>query len=159
MARHSLRLRKRKITSLPMQKRIKNLLFEEVLDKFEVDIRFLLHAARDCYRNRGLDTTRFTWNSSEDNGYEAEAFGMLRSLETLGVGTLSGGSSDTNAINLSQWFEKKKKEVLEEENFGGDNTCDLCLKHFGKDGAGRNAYSFRICPVTGLEVVNETQTF
>lgn len=101
----------------------------------ELDINMLLHASRDCYRNKGEDATKFQFNVSDT--YYAEAYGILRALKTLNYGKFNTPTCPEDRTNLSWWFDQLKKKVLQEENFGGNGECDYCLVHFGKDDAGR----------------------
>jgi len=85
-------------------------------------------------RNR-YDTRRVT--SGIYDPYYCEAFGILRTLDILGYGSLHRPPENTYH-DLRRWFEQLEKEVLKEEGFY-DNThkCDFCVEHYGKDGAGR----------------------
>lgn len=96
------------------------------------EIKMMLHAHRDCLRNKGVDTAKVSFDCRD--GYYGEAFGIMRALQTLGYGRFG-------AVNipgtLNHWLDELKDQVLAEENFGGSNQCDRCLADYGKDGAGR----------------------
>lgn len=98
-------------------------------------IKRLLHAHRDCLRNRGQDTSKISFNMND--GWYGEAFGMIRCLDTLGFGVLVANIHTPKEDDLEAWFRDLEEEVLKEENFGGSNECDFCLATWGKDGAGR----------------------
>lgn len=89
------------------------------------EIKHMLHASRDALRNRGVDTghVRFDVNDA----YYGEAHGILRAIRLL-----CGPSDDDRG-----WLGRLEREVLSEEHFGGNDQCDFCLEHFGRDGAGR----------------------
>jgi hypothetical protein len=105
----------------------------------ETQIKSLLHASRDCLRNRGYDTTKTTF--SVNDGYYGEAFGIMRCLELLNYGYFGPDnlpdSEESPKKNLKWWFHCLTREVLKEENFDRSNKCDHCLEKWGKDGAGR----------------------
>lgn len=98
----------------------------------EDEVAMMLHAHRDCLRNRGVDTskTRFDTRCS----YWGEAFGILRGLKVLGHGNWG---PDAGLDNLQRLFGELQDRALREENYGGSNECDHCLERYGKDGAGR----------------------
>jgi hypothetical protein len=74
---------------------------------------------------------------SVNDGWYGEAFGVLRGLELLGYGTINNIKEKTYH-NLLWWFNQLKAEVLVEDGFqDGSHRCDICLKAWGKDGAGR----------------------
>lgn len=100
--------------------------------KIEAEMVMILHAHRDCLRNRGRDTGGFTFDIND--GYYGEAVGIMRALKVLGLGDFGAVNKPGN---LSSWLSDLERRVLAEENFGGSNECDYCLKRFGKDGAGR----------------------
>lgn len=110
----------------------------ELKVKLEEEIKRILHAQRDCMRNLHEDTTQHKWCCSPQHAcgtYDAETFGILRALQVMGLGQIS--KSTHHSDDLSTWREGLMEEVLKEENFGGSNECDFCLKTWGKDGAGR----------------------
>lgn len=101
----------------------------------ESEIKMLLHASRDCYRNQGRDATKFQFDVND--GYYAEIYGMLRMLKILNYGNFGAVNIPQERTNLSWWFSELQDEVLKEENFGGNGECDYCLERHGKDDAGR----------------------
>lgn len=122
------------------------ILNDDLLSKIKSEIKGLLHASRDCMRNRGEDT--ITTEFSSINCYYSEALGILRGLMLLNFGYF--GSSNLDAIteykrgltrkkamckeqNFKWFFEKLKVEVLQEENFYSDHRCKYCLKTYGQD--------------------------
>lgn len=95
-------------------------------------IKSLLHASRDCYRNQGLDTTKMTFDCRD--GYYSETFGMLRTLDLLGYGTINQAiNTPQNQTNLRWWLSELEKEVLNEEGYGSNNQCDHCFNKWRKD--------------------------
>lgn len=107
-------------------------LTKEQADAVSKDVKSLLHASRDCLRNRGVDTTSVPWHTNDP--YYAEAFGILRCLVVLGLGKF-GAVNHNDTVN--SWFWRLCDEVLLEENFGGTNECEHCRLKYGKDGTGR----------------------
>lgn len=102
----------------------------------EREVKMMLHASRDCYRNQKQDTSRLTYPIAD--GYYGESFGVMRGLAVLGYGQLNGPSFPRgDDRNLKGWFAQLCDEVLTEENYGGNDQCDHCLERYGKDGAGR----------------------
>lgn len=99
-------------------------------------VKLLLHASRDCLRNRQINTreVQFIWNDT----YCCEAFGVLQALNALEYGHFGAinNGKDGNT-NLDWWFENLKQQVLQEEHFDSTHECDFCVQHYGKDGAGR----------------------
>lgn len=102
-------------------------------------VTMMLHASRDCMRNQGdrnLDPAKVPWNICD--GYYGEAFGIMRALEVLGYGTLSGPDNIPNSVypywNLKYWIHQLGAAVLAEEGFGTTGHCDHCLERYGKDG-------------------------
>ena len=93
-------------------------------------IKMLLHAGRDCMRNRKEDTVNVAFSCN--NPYYAEAFEMMRALVILGHGKF--GAINKND-NVNYWFNEICQEVLKEENFGGSNQCDICYEKYRKDTA------------------------
>lgn len=82
-----------------------------------------------------MDPKKVTF--SVNDGWYGEAFGVLRGLELLGYGALSGVREETYH-NLKWWFRQLEEQVLHEDGFhDGTHRCDLCVKAWGKDGAGR----------------------
>jgi len=104
----------------------------ETRARIETEIVGLLHASRDCLRNQGEDTSRSTFSNKDS--YYAEAFGLLRGLRVLGLGDFGPVNEPGN---FSHWMQQLEARVLAEENYGGSNECEFCLKRWGKDGAGR----------------------
>lgn len=119
-----------------------------VKEKLEAEIKMMLHASRDCLRTKyhsALDRG-FTGSQPQSaydpkkvrfvasDGYYGEAFGIVRACHVLGWG-------EYGAVNvegtLQFWFQRLEDDVLHEENFGGSGECDICLKRYGKDDAGR----------------------
>lgn len=100
------------------------------------EIKHMLHAHRDCLRNRKRDTKKITFDCGD--GYYGEAFGILRALRTLGYGDFGAinDGKDGNA-NLKWWFQNLQEQVLQEEHFDSTGECDFCVKRYGKDDAGR----------------------
>lgn len=107
-------------------------LTDELRAKVATEIVALLHAHRDCLRNLGQDTNNVTFDVRD--GYYGEAFGILRGLRLLGHANFGACNS---AGTLNYWMAELERQVLTEENYGGTNECDYCLKRWGKDGAGR----------------------
>jgi hypothetical protein len=102
-------------------------LTEKQSQEFVRLVKMLLHAGRDCMRNRDEDTRNFRFNVN--NGYYGEVYGMFRTLRVLGYSSLN----DLDALK-----HKLEEEVLVEEGFrSGTHQCDFCVEHFGKDGTGR----------------------
>ncbi len=101
----------------------------------ESEIKMLLHASRDAYRNRGQDASKFQFDVND--AYYSECYGILRTLKILGYGRFDTVNMPEEINNLSWWFDQLKKKVLREENFGGNGECDYCLRKFLKDDAGR----------------------
>lgn len=122
---------------------------QETKDKIAAEAKMMLHAHRDCLRNR-WDSKN--WNPAfvpsqhdQDNpnigmtfdcreGYYGEAFGLLRAMVVLGFSKFGAVNIDGN---VNSWMYELEQEVLKEENFGTSNECDWCLKRYGRDGAGR----------------------
>ena len=105
------------------------------IDAIENEVKMLLHASRDCYRNQDRDVTKFQFDTND--AYYSECYGILRALRILGYGKFGSVNILEETSNLSWWFGQLKDEVLREENFGGNGQCDHCLKMYGKDDAGR----------------------
>lgn len=110
------------------------------------EIKAMLHASRDCLRNRYIidkttnqkDPRTFRFDVSD--GYYGEAFGMMRTLQALGYGELRSVNLDGTHYNYEQpeqnlrwWFAQLEDEVLEEEHFGGSGVCTYCKAKYGKD--------------------------
>ena len=75
---------------------------------------------------------------SVNDGWYGEAFGMLRTLHVLGYGDIYGRYVAHDYHNLKWWFYQLEEQVLVEDGFrDGSHRCDICLKAWGKDGAGR----------------------
>lgn len=92
----------------------------------------LLHASRDSLRNQFYDTAKHRFLVNDY--YYCEAFGILRAMKAMGYAT---SGPDNEPGTYQEWLERLKREVLEEEGYGGNNQCDYCLEMHGKDGAGR----------------------
>jgi len=120
-------------------------LSQKRIEAVETEVKMLLHASRDCMRNKGVDTTNTTFKV--DDGYYGEAFGVMRGLAVLGYGYF-GSSNLTDPeymfCNLKWWFAELEAKVLQEENFGGSNECNHCVTKYGKDGAGRTRESLNV---------------
>ena len=116
-------------------------LSEEKWEDIKQEIKMMLHAHRDCLRNQKVyDTTKVPFDVHD--GYYGEAFGIIRALHVLWYGDYRGAiNTPKNRENLRWWLSEIEREVLQEENFGGNNECDVCLKRYGKDGAGRRQKS------------------
>jgi hypothetical protein len=124
-------------------------LSSEMIEKVKESVKMMLHAHRDCLRNKhqvnadAYDPKKISFNCRD--GYFGEAFGIMRGLEVLGYGYLGcvnlDGVQDNKGTmpihNLRWWLEEIKDEVLREENWKGSGECDYCLIHYGKDDAGR----------------------
>lgn len=120
---------------LKTQNRFKTLPEKKWLE-IKADIKMLLHAARDCMRNRhekdGYDSKNVRFVAWD--GYGGEAFGILRALALLGYGTIRGAvNMPEERTNLKWWLSEIENEVLAEEGYGGDNKCDYCFQRYGKD--------------------------
>ncbi len=121
-------------------------LTDQQMAAIEREVKNMLHASRDCYRNQfrrflgGVNTNPAkdpkTFRFNVADGYYGEAFGILRGLRVLGYGHMDGRMTD-NDHDLKAWMYALEKEVLQEENYGGSGECDHCLKKWGKDDAGR----------------------
>lgn len=61
----------------------------------EREVKMMLHAHRDCLRNKGVDTTKVRFDCRD--GYYGEAFGIMRGLNLMGFGYF--GSSNLDATN------------------------------------------------------------
>lgn len=109
--------------------------FKKLSEKHEQaiknEIKLMLHAHRDCLRNRCVDTSKETFDCRD--GYYGEAFGVIRALQVLGYGNFGAVNTPQVKTNLLWWFEEICQEVLREENFGGNNNCVHCLERYGKD--------------------------
>lgn len=124
--------------------------------KFEAEIKAMLHAHRDCLRNRSHSKDNYNKYNGYSNqvpfdpadGYYGEAFGMLRALSVLGYGYFGSVNTPYKSLDKSQhtwdqdsnlcyWFNRLKEEVLEEENWkrygDGSGRCEYCLKKYRKD--------------------------
>ncbi len=111
-------------------------LSQKQIKVIEEEVKLMLHASRDCLRNHGEDTSKVPYLIFD--GYYGEAFGVMRALAILNYGSMSARPDEHDPyINLDSWFQRLKNEVLEEENFDGNQECDFCVEHYGKDGAGR----------------------
>ena len=97
-------------------------LSEEHEQRIVADIKSLLHAHRDCLRNQRKDTSKIRMDCRD--GYYGEVFGIMRALEILGYGKLGAVNTPEEKTNLRWWLEELINEVLEEENYGGNNERD-----------------------------------
>ncbi len=101
----------------------------------EEEVQLLLHAHRDCLRNRGQDSTKISFDCGD--GYYGEAFGVMRALAILGYGYIDGPTNIPHPVkdiwNLKWWFAELQQTVLAQENFDGSNECNWCLERYGKD--------------------------
>lgn len=114
-------------------------LSKEDEERIVKDVKMLLHASRDCLRNQGVDTTKVRFDYFDS--YYSEAFGVFRCLGNLNYGTIYRADNfPSEKTNFKWWLDQLRNEVLQEENFKTTHECDYCLKHFGKDGAGRNRH-------------------
>ena len=102
---------------------------ERLMKRVEGEIKALLHASRDCLRNRGVDTNKISFSCND--GYHGEAFGIMRTLSIQGYGYFGSNNLDGNKEeglqpeqNLKWWFDQLQGEVLEEENFGKGGRCE-----------------------------------
>lgn len=121
---------------------------DELKVKVEGEIKALLHASRDCYRNQlkfNPLQIRFTVN----DGYYGEAFGIMRALHIMGYGYF--GPVNLDALednygveaqgrtqphqNLKWWFSELEEQVMDEEHWHGDHRCAYCLERYHKDDA------------------------
>ena len=102
-------------------------------DELEAEIKLLLHAQRDCFRNQGKDATKISGFSCRD-GYYCDCVGILRALQIFGYGEFGAINAEPEEPpNLSSWLYRLEHEVMEEEGFHSDNRCEWCLKKYGKD--------------------------
>lgn len=119
------------------------------------EIKGLLHASRDCLRNKyihdkdAFDPAKVTFHVAD--GYYGEAFGILRALHIQGYGVFGAVNIDAQSEyfhgpsgatrreqNLSWWFGKLQNEVLIEENWHLRDDpmrgrCKYCLARYKKD--------------------------
>ena len=105
------------------------------IDAIEAEVKMMLHASRDCYRNQGKNSREIPFWVND--GYYGEAAGIFRTLQILGYGVFGAINVPHERTNLSWWFSKLQDEVLKEENFGKSGECDYCLQRYGKDDASR----------------------
>jgi hypothetical protein len=117
---------------MPRKKKVPTLTAEQKL-AVEAEIKMMLHAHRDCLRNKLEDTTKITFDCRD--GYYGEAFGILRGLAVLGYGYTHGpvNIQGEGHRNFKWWLSQLEDEVLKEEGFGGDNRCEYCFQQHGKD--------------------------
>lgn len=109
---------------------------QKQIEAIEAEVKLMLHASRDCLRNQKENTSKIKYLIYD--AYYSEAFGVMRALVALGHGSMSGESKvNDHYFNLNLWFQRLKEQVLEEESFHGNQECDFCVEHYGKDGAGR----------------------
>jgi transcriptional regulator with XRE-family HTH domain len=107
-------------------------LIPEQRKSVEDEVAMMLHAHRDCLRNKKQDTSKIRFDCRD--GYYGEALGVMRELAALGYASF--GPVNVPGY-LNYWMAQIEDRVLREENFGGSNECDHCLERYGKDGAGR----------------------
>lgn len=107
-------------------------LSEKQWNAIRAEIKMMLHASRDWMRNLNYDATKIPFVTTD--AWYGEAYGIIRTLHVLNHGTYSQ-DNDTPKVrtNLKWWFYQIEAEALSEENFGGNNHCDWCLEHWGKD--------------------------
>lgn len=111
------------------------ILTPEQVNAIETEVKMMLHASRDCYRNQYKDSKKYRFWAGD--GYYGEAAGIFRTLQIFGYGVFGAVNVPKERTNLSWWFEQLQNKVLEEEHFGGNGQCDHCLQRYGKDDAGR----------------------
>ncbi len=107
------------------------------------EVMMLLHASRDGMRNKKLDTLNISFHISNDGGYSAEAFGVMRTLALMGYGyfgsvNLDGLQERNGGVqqesNLKWWFAQLEHAVLEEEGFYNKTfRCEHCINKYHKD--------------------------
>ncbi len=105
------------------------------IDAIEAEVKMMLHASRDCYRNQGKDSKKYPFWVMD--GYYGEAAGIFRTLQIFGYGKFGAVNIPAERTNLSWWFAELQQEVLREENWNGSGECDYCLRVYGKDDAAR----------------------
>lgn len=105
------------------------------IEAIEAEVKMMLHASRDCYRNQGKDSKKYPFWVND--GYYGEAAGIFRTLQIFGYGKFDAVNIPAERTNLSWWFAELQQEVLKEENFDGNGQCDHCVQKYGKDDAGR----------------------
>lgn len=99
----------------------------------EAEVKLLLHAQRDCHRNRGKDATKIPYFTPHDE-YYCDCIGIMRCLRILGYGEFGAVNAEpSEPPELSAWLRRLEDEVMEEEGFQTDNRCEWCLKRYGKD--------------------------
>ncbi len=104
----------------------------EKLAALKVEIKRILHSARDTMRIVGKDTkTQRFDNRHADYG---QAFGILTAMHVLGYGEF-GGVNVKGTLSNMMW--DLEDEVLKEEGFGpdGDGKCEVCFHKYGRDDA------------------------
>jgi hypothetical protein len=102
------------------------------------EVKTMLHAHRDCLRNRGQDTKKIAFDCRD--GYYGEAFGVMRGLQVLGYGKFESDNLDglhygfeQREQNLKWWFRQIEDEVLNEEGYhNGTHFCPCCKARYGK---------------------------
>lgn len=129
---------------------------QDLFDAVCGEIKGLLHASRDCLRNKKLfdqeasDPAEISFHAAD--GYYGEAFGILRALHLQGYGVFGAVNIDAMSNhfrgprgahrreqNLSWWFSRLQTEVLLEEgwNLEADDPnkgrCEYCLERYRKD--------------------------
>ncbi len=107
----------------------------EQIDTVEAEVKMMLHASRDCYRNQGKNSREIPFWVMD--GYYGEAAGIFRTLQIFDYGIFGAINIPAGRTNLSWWFSELQQEVLKEENFGESGQCDYCLRKYSKDDAGR----------------------
>lgn len=117
---------------------------DSLIVKVQNEVYSLLHASRDGMRNIGKhDTKKVSYSMTNDGGYGAEAFGVMRGLVLLGYGYFGSvnidGSKEHNGgtqpeHNFKWWFAEMEHTVLEQEGFfNGTHRCEWCIQKYRKD--------------------------
>lgn len=92
---------------------------EKLIDDTKNLVVLMLLSSRDCYVNQKIEVHRFDVNE----GYYAEAFGILRGLKLCGYGYFGASNTPREISNLKWWFgELEDEALLEEENLGLQNA-------------------------------------
>lgn len=119
-------------------KRFKKLSLD-LIRRVEGEVKAMLHCHRDTLRNTGKNTLKVTFDVRE--GFQGEAFGIMRGLNILGYGFFGSDNLDATHdghpqpyTNLKWWFSKLEHEVLEEEGYyDKTHRCKYCLERYKKD--------------------------
>lgn len=121
------------MNAITHDKKYKQLSLGQIL-AIEKEIKMMLHASRDCLRNKKVDTIKIPFDVSD--GYQGEAFGVMRGLQVLGYGYF-GAVNRPHEVhsnwNLKWWFAEIEQQVLAEENWNGSHECEHCFAKYGKD--------------------------